>query len=568
MAALVQWLAFSGARNVDGTPIASGRAYFYVPGTASTQVVVYSDKDGLAAVTQPVTLDASGRAEVYSKTPVKVSVQDATTAVVKMSDRGNTVNASQVEIEQAGITGTSLTTGLQVDGGRTDLSTMLGTLASGFGANFSYLESATATSRTYASAIGWAVTPQDFGALGNNSADDTAAFQAAINRAIASHKPLLIPTGTYRIYSALSVSGTGASGFRMFGASRATSVILNMNTGAQAIAVYAPAGSSLQTVSFENFTIGHGSPSGSSDAAIFINQGDEAVIVGVTAWGHRTGMTSSATSVTMQDCVSTSFDVSGLGYGFVLGPGGRALRCFASRDSGTGFYLSQGSSAHLCSARAIGGTGFAIAGFSAVASQCAASQCTAGFGVGAVDGSGCISCLSTDASVSDFGTNAAATAVVDSGNTFTTRTPGEAGGSIWQGPRAQILSRKRSSLIIGGGSSATFTPDLTKGELQVVVVGETSGSPATLVIAAPAVVQGVVDGQALHFVIENNGPGTLTITWNPTYRVAAYFSAATPGALPTLTLLSIRFIWRELAGWVPLPWTSAAFTTANAGYAW
>lgn len=554
MASLVHWLAYAGARRTDGTAVASGRAFFYVPGTVSTQATVYSDKDGLTAVTQPVALDAAGKAEVYAKVAVKVEVQESTGTVVKVSDRANTINASQVEIEQAGITGTSLTTGLQVDGGRTALSTLLGTLAGGFGANFAYQESATATSRSYAAAIGWAVTPQDFGALGNDSADDTVAFQAAINRAIASDKPLLIPTGTYRIFSALNVGGAGASGFRMIGANRSTSIIKNMNSGGQVLSIYAPAGGTVEAVSFENFTITAATTS--SDTAMFINQGDGAVVSCVTVSGHRWGFISTAQYTAFQDCVVSSTNGAADGTGFSLYTSSTAVRCRATQTNGIGFYLwgpggaGSGARASLCRATVTGGTGFTMAGWDAVASQCVATGCVTGFSVGAVSRAGATLCISTDASTADFGTNASATAVVDSGNTFTTRILGEVSGAAWLGPRGQIWAKNKTTN--SGTSSFSWTPDPAKGELQILVYTGAVGGGVVVTINATATA-GLVDGQRLNMLIHNRNGQSVT------YNLNAQYVGAVPGVVATNAVLAYSFIWNGTA-WVLF----ANYTTGSA----
>src|SRR6185369_10356983 len=126
MASLVGWLADAGARDASGNPVASGYAWFFQPGsTSSQQEVVFGDADGLVPLTQPVRLDAGGRAVVYTNTVCQVVIQTSTLASVRTHDRGNAVTAAQVEIENDVATGTSLTTGSQVQGGRTDLDAYL-----------------------------------------------------------------------------------------------------------------------------------------------------------------------------------------------------------------------------------------------------------------------------------------------------------------------------------------------------------------------------------------------------------------------------------------------------------
>ena len=60
-ASLITSLALVGSRKADGSVNASGRVWFYQPGT-TTQAVVYSDADATAQATQPVSLDAAGKA--------------------------------------------------------------------------------------------------------------------------------------------------------------------------------------------------------------------------------------------------------------------------------------------------------------------------------------------------------------------------------------------------------------------------------------------------------------------------------------------------------------------------
>lgn len=230
MASLVDWLAFAGARKTDGTPAASGRAYFYVPGSTSTFASVFSDKDGLLPLAVPVSLDASGRAEVYAKTPVHVEVYDAAGLLVRLEDRANTVSAAQVEIENAAATGTDLTTGQQVAGGRTDLNTFLTSMLSSFGApNGQVLVGGVAQNikdlLSGSTAVFFSVQNSNYngGAKGNDSTDDTAAIQAAVNACQTAGGGIVwVPPGTYKITSAIAI--TSAKVWIM-GASPSASII-------------------------------------------------------------------------------------------------------------------------------------------------------------------------------------------------------------------------------------------------------------------------------------------------------------------------------------------------------
>lgn len=94
---MVDWLYFSGARGTDGLPVASGTVNFYAPGSTSELVQVYADATG-TPLAQPVTLDAAGRAAVYTNSPVEVLVKDAFGATVRTSTRSIAVISDQVAV--------------------------------------------------------------------------------------------------------------------------------------------------------------------------------------------------------------------------------------------------------------------------------------------------------------------------------------------------------------------------------------------------------------------------------------------------------------------------------------
>lgn len=241
MASLIGWLANSGARKSDGTPVASGYAWFYQPGTTDTQVTVFSDADGLAAITQPVRLDAAGRASVFARDALQILIQDSARTTVRLYDRGNTVAAGQVEVENNVATGTSLTTGSQVTGGRTDLNTYLSSLSASFGAVDGYVDMGGGTTRLLKDAIRslshiFDVTSQPYGAAGDGVTNDTTAVQAAITAAnAASGGFVFFPPGTYVVTSLtiptnITLLGCG-SGKSIIQSSYASEVLL-VATGA------------------------------------------------------------------------------------------------------------------------------------------------------------------------------------------------------------------------------------------------------------------------------------------------------------------------------------------------
>ena len=94
---LQEWLYFCGARDETGAPVASGFAYFYEPGSTSTAITVYSDITG-TPLSQPVPLDAAGRAEVYAVDEYECIVKDALGATKRLAVRAGQTSATAVDV--------------------------------------------------------------------------------------------------------------------------------------------------------------------------------------------------------------------------------------------------------------------------------------------------------------------------------------------------------------------------------------------------------------------------------------------------------------------------------------
>lgn len=212
MAQLIQSLAIAGARDSSGNPVSSGVAWFFEIGGGSTQATVYSDEDGTVIATQPVVLDAGGRAVVFTVGPVRMVIQDSTFADVSDVDQVNVNTAEAVRVDSASWTDPFLDEVLDV------LGTSVG------GTDGKYLESSGATARTIKSKFSeLSISVKDFGAKGDGLQVDTTAVQAAINRvAFLGGGEVYFPPGTYLTDQLLTCATSGVS---LRGAGRGVSII-------------------------------------------------------------------------------------------------------------------------------------------------------------------------------------------------------------------------------------------------------------------------------------------------------------------------------------------------------
>lgn len=196
----------AGARVLDslyisgfGTAAASGTVSFYQPGTL-VPVTVYSDDTLSTVLTQPITLDASGKTAlpVYTATPLRAIIKSVAGATLQDVARIDGDRAELVGVSNAAWTATDLNSIL------TAIQTSTG------GIDGKFIDSgASAVARTIQAKFAEVqVSVKDFGAVGNGIADDTTAIQGAINRVIAlGGGTVFVPSGTYLTSLALSVTG-------------------------------------------------------------------------------------------------------------------------------------------------------------------------------------------------------------------------------------------------------------------------------------------------------------------------------------------------------------------------
>lgn len=193
-ASLVQFL-YAGVKDSLGNPVASGTARFYVPGSTSETITIYKDRAQAETLSQPVTLDAAGAAEVYVASQCEIVIKDSLGVQQRL-----TANGASVEDAQVNVTWNST---------REPLSTAFTALETSLGSGASYMESGSTgvVSRSYHDAVHTYISPFDFGAVGDGLADDTIPVQRALNRAIATGLPLFL-SAVHKTTSAITGSGS------------------------------------------------------------------------------------------------------------------------------------------------------------------------------------------------------------------------------------------------------------------------------------------------------------------------------------------------------------------------
>jgi hypothetical protein len=255
-AALIDVLTVAGSRLSTGSANASGVVYFFQPG-GNTPVDVYTDAAATTVATQPLTLTAGGLLNrttfpngIYVTQPVRLLVQDVD---------GNTV------VDTVYVPATAGDVGVDNDG-FTD-STLDGVLDKAFtsfgGQDWKYKESGGATSRTIKAKFqeqGIWVTDYD-GVDPTGVGVSTTGIQAAFNRAKALSTNVLFPDGTFKTDQAITM--TGASGVKVIGAGRDTTIITPTHATANAFTFTACASGGISGMSILHTT-------GSTGAAVAV----------------------------------------------------------------------------------------------------------------------------------------------------------------------------------------------------------------------------------------------------------------------------------------------------------
>jgi len=199
--------------DANGNPLAGGKLYTYAAGT-TTPLATYTDYGGGTANANPVILDSRGEANVWFGTSqYKVKLTTADDVEVYTVDNLNGPDVATLALLAAS-SGSSL----------------IGYINSGTGA----------TARTVQDRLRDYISVKDFGAVGNNVANDVTAIQAAINAAASlpasggssglggiSGATVYFPSGVYRINSGITIP----DGVKLVGSGERATVIKYYGSG-------------------------------------------------------------------------------------------------------------------------------------------------------------------------------------------------------------------------------------------------------------------------------------------------------------------------------------------------
>lgn len=191
--------------DANGVPLAGGKLYSYAAGT-TTPLATYASAGETAFNTNPIILNARGEAEVWLGTPqYKLKLTSATDVEIWTVDNIASLTGIEASIKAYYATSAG--------------SSYVGFIQAGAGA---VARTAQAKMRDFVSAT-------DYGAVGDNVTDDTAAMQTAFTAAMTLGKALYIPAGMYRLSTKISVSSS-TTGFRVYGEGRGITKLIWTST--------------------------------------------------------------------------------------------------------------------------------------------------------------------------------------------------------------------------------------------------------------------------------------------------------------------------------------------------
>lgn len=235
----------------NGVPLAGGLIYTYAAGT-TTPAATYTSNTGLSAHSNPIVLDAAGRiatGEVWLTSGVDYKFLVKTSDNVQLGSYDNIPSINDFTSIYAALANTT--------------NVALGDALIGFKQSNSSGVLSNAVARTVHQKFQEFISVKDFGAAGDNSTDDTAAFQAAANTG----RFIYVPAGTYKITNEITVNTAGS---QFFGLSNSVCTIVQ-NTLSKPIFNITVSNSLITNLTFDY----NGTPTAGA-AAIYFHGADSA----------------------------------------------------------------------------------------------------------------------------------------------------------------------------------------------------------------------------------------------------------------------------------------------------
>ena len=474
MGKLVETFAFGGSRLADGTPNASGKVWIYIQNTTSL-APVFADVFSDSIITQPIVLDAAGRAIFYVDQVCTIHVETAAGATV--NDYNLADSPGVVQVETPFYTGT-LPDGSQGPGGVTDLQKILTSAGVSFGGpDFTYIAAPGTTPRSVSD---WMrevhLSVKDFGAVGDGHSDDTTAIQATVNRCVAlGGGTVYFPPGTYNITATILVPASQSISFVGAGY---VSTIANQSAVSGIFSISTSRGFQISQLSLV------GAPTGTTAPAIVVKSSQFFSILDCAIQLHSVGID---LSQSVGSASHVTFQVARCYIGTTSAAGARAIK-----TSGA-LYVSSISACVL------------IGNNSEPDLELLGNVSSAAFD-GSVNVTGCYILYGVRLTSVVTGT---AGVVSLHGNAF-----GNNGVSTQRisvtgtAPRISNVGNNVEGFAYTMPGTGTITPDLTNG--RVLRINSTSAAASTITIAPPTPLGMILRSAQLHFSLINTGAGPTT----------------------------------------------------------
>jgi hypothetical protein len=511
MASLVHALA------AGVSPAPSGTAEFYSQGTATLSTLVYSDPNGLTAVTTH-TLDAYGSIIRYVGESVDVVVKTSAGATVRSFT--HIEDGRVVRVETSPFSGPSTSgNGQTVVGGRTTATAALSQVG---------LSGATTASGSFE-----VFNVVSYGANILGTTDSGAAIASAISAAVAAGGGVVyFPAGTYKITAALALNYANV---HIVG-DGAVSIIKNHGTTTNTFFLNPGAltdyNSSISRIAISTNTTSTGAGIRTSDVRRLL-------ISDVKITGHREGCLIDATSDTsLLHVVHERVYVSLAG---------------VAASSGSAAFYANGRAIHWQDCYALGGAasgdenGFQIVGASG-AGYCTLLRCFAdsmatgtayGFVLNqAVNNVSLIGCSGTGNDLDFYAYSTSGANITTLGCQFASQSDGSTSTAS--------TPRNNTATTSSADAAFTVTPDFSPfpsdANLHQLVISTYAVGAPTVTVANPDGNSLVPPGTILEFTFSKAGANTLNITWGNKY-LSANASNAFGGlaSVATVSQASVRF---------------------------